>query len=149
MRCNGWWRPRPGVAWTPLVLFGVVFFWTPPHTWALGMKYREDYKRAGVPMLPVVATPQHVARQIVIYSWVMVAWTLLLLPVTSWLYGTFALLAGGWFLFYAHSLQASVRRGEKTNPMALFHRSNTYLMVVFCALALDSAIGLPTLGLPF
>jgi protoheme IX farnesyltransferase len=145
----GWAAVSGTVQWPAFVMFGVIFFWTPPHTWALGMRYREDYERAGVPMLPVVATPEHVARQIVIYSWVMVAWTLLLLPVTSWLYGSFAVLAGGWFLFYAHRLNAAVRRGDKTNPMALFHRSNTYLMVVFCALAADSAIGLPTLGLPF
>ncbi|MEU4668353.1 heme o synthase [Amycolatopsis sp. NPDC023774] len=145
----GWAAVSGTVQWPAFVMFGVIFFWTPPHTWALGMKYREDYERAGVPMLPVVATPQHVAKQIVIYSWVMVAWTLLLLPVTSWLYATFAVLAGAWFLFYAHRLQAAVRRGEETKPMSLFHRSNTYLMIVFVALAVDSAIGLPTLGLPF
>jgi protoheme IX farnesyltransferase len=145
----GWSAVTGTVQWPAFVMFGVIFFWTPPHTWALGMKYRDDYERAGVPMLPVVATAEHVAKQIVIYSWVMVAWTLLLLPVTSWLYAAFAVLAGGWFLFYAHSLNAAVRRGEETNPMALFHRSNTYLMIVFVALAADSAIGLPTLGLPF
>jgi protoheme IX farnesyltransferase len=145
----GWAAVTGTVQWPAFVMFGVIFFWTPPHTWALGMKYREDYERAGVPMLPVVATPEHVARQIVIYSWVMVAWTLLLLPVTSWLYASFAVLAGTWFLFYAHRLYRQVRRGVETKPMALFHRSNTYLMVVFCALAVDSAIGLPTLGLPF
>jgi protoheme IX farnesyltransferase len=145
----GWSAVTGTVQWPAFVMFGVIFFWTPPHTWALGMKYREDYERAGVPMLPVVATAEHVAKQIVIYSWVMVAWTLLLLPVTSWLYASFAVLAGGWFLFYAHSLNAAVRRGEETNPMALFHRSNTYLMIVFVALAADAAIGLPALGLPF
>ncbi|MER6766544.1 MULTISPECIES: heme o synthase [Amycolatopsis] len=145
----GWVAVTGTVQWPAFVMFGVIFFWTPPHTWALGMKYRDDYERAGVPMLPVVATAEHVARQIVIYSWVMVAWTLLLLPVTSWLYATFAILAGGWFLFYAHRLQAAVHRGEETKPMALFHRSNTYLMIVFVALAVDSAIGLPVLGLPF
>lgn len=145
----GWAAVTGTVQWPAFVMFGVIFFWTPPHTWALGMKYREDYERAGVPMLPVVATAQHVARQIVIYSWVMVAWTLLLLPVTSWLYATFAVVAGAWFLFYAHRLNAEVRRGVETKPMALFHRSNTYLMIVFVALAVDSAIGLPTLGLPF
>ncbi|GHH10245.1 protoheme IX farnesyltransferase [Amycolatopsis oliviviridis] len=145
----GWAAVTGTVEWPAFVMFGVIFFWTPPHTWALGMKYRDDYERAGVPMLPVVATPQHVARQIVIYSWVMVAWTLLLVPVTSWIYTTFAILAGGWFLFYAHSLNAAVRRGEETKPMSLFHRSNTYLMIVFVALAVDSAIGLPTIGLPF
>ncbi|MBB4684580.1 heme o synthase [Amycolatopsis jiangsuensis] len=145
----GWAAVTGTVQWPAFVMFGVIFFWTPPHTWALGMKYRDDYERAGVPMLPVVATAQHVARQIVVYSWVMVAWTLLLLPVTSWLYATFAVVAGAWFLFYAHRLHASVRRGVETKPMALFHRSNTYLMIVFVALAVDSAIGLPVLGLPF
>lgn len=145
----GWAAVTGTVQWPAFVMFGVIFFWTPPHTWALGMKYREDYARAGVPMLPVVASAEHVARQIVIYSWVMVGWTLLLLPVTSWLYASFAVLAGTWFLFYAHSLQRQVRRGVETKPMALFHRSNTYLMLVFVALAVDSAIGLPTLGLPF
>ncbi|GAB3492460.1 heme o synthase [Amycolatopsis cihanbeyliensis] len=145
----GWAAVENTVAWPALVMFGVIFFWTPPHTWALAMKYREDYERAGVPMLPVVATPQHVARQIVIYSWVMVGWTLLLAPATSWLYAAFAALAGAWFLFYAHRLYAAVRAGARTKPMSLFHRSNTYLMIVFCALAVDSAIGLPVLGLPF
>ncbi|HVW43095.1 MAG TPA: heme o synthase [Amycolatopsis sp.] len=145
----GWAAVTGTVQWPAFVMFGVIFFWTPPHTWALAMKYREDYERAGVPMLPVVAPPEHVARQIVIYSWVMVGWTLLLLPATSWLYASFAVLAGTWFLFYAHRLHRQVRRGVETKPMALFHRSNTYLMVVFVALAVDSAIGLPTLGLPF
>jgi protoheme IX farnesyltransferase len=145
----GWAAVTGTVQWPAFVMFGVIFFWTPPHTWALAMKYREDYERAGVPMLPVVATAEHVARQIVIYSWVMVGWTLLLLPATSWLYASFAVVAGTWFLFYAHRLYRQVRRGVETKPMALFHRSNTYLMIVFCALAVDSAIGLPKLGLPF
>jgi protoheme IX farnesyltransferase len=141
----GWAAVSGTVQWPAFVMFGVIFFWTPPHTWALAMKYREDYARAGVPMLPVVAAPDRVTRQIVIYSWVMVACSLLLAPVTSWLYAGFAFVAGAWFLFYAHSLHAAVRRGEETKPMSLFHRSNTYLMVVFCALAVDSAIGLPTI----
>jgi protoheme IX farnesyltransferase len=145
----GWAAVTGTVHWPAFDMFGVIFFWTPPHTWALAMRYREDYERAGVPMLPVVATPEHVARQILIYSWVMVGWTLLLLPATSWLYASFAVLAGAWFLFYAHRLYRQVRRGEKTKPMALFHRSNTYLMIVFCALAVDSAFGFPVLGLPF
>ncbi|MDV6013231.1 heme o synthase [Haloechinothrix sp. LS1_15] len=144
----GWAAVTGTVEWPAFVMFGVIFFWTPPHTWALAMRYREDYERAGVPMLPVVASPVHVARQIVVYSWVMVGWTLLLVPATSWIYALFAMLAGGWFLFYAHRLYAAVRDGEKTKPMALFHRSNTYLMIVFCALAVDAAIGLPALGFP-
>jgi heme o synthase len=131
------------VAWPALVMFGVIFFWTPPHFWALAMRFRDDYARAGVPMLPVVATAERVARQIVIYSWVMVAWTLLLVPVTGWIYLAAALVAGGWFLSYAHRLHASVRRGEQGNPIRLFHLSNSYLTVVFVALAVDSALGLP------
>ncbi|WP_167113544.1 heme o synthase [Amycolatopsis viridis] len=145
----GWAAVTGTVQWPAFVMFAVIFFWTPPHTWALAMKYRDDYERAGVPMLPVVATAEHVARQILIYAWVMVGWTLLLLPATSWLYAGFAVLAGAWFLFYAHRLYSAVRRGVETKPMALFHRSNTYLMILFCALAVDSAIGLPALGLPF
>lgn len=145
----GWAAVTGTLSWAAVALFGVIFFWTPPHTWALAMRYREDYERAGVPMLPVVATPKHVAKQIVVYSWVMVGWTLLLVPATSWLYTAFAVLTGAWFLFYAHRLYAAVARGEKTKPMSLFHRSNTYLMIVFVALAVDAAIGLPVIGLPF
>jgi protoheme IX farnesyltransferase len=144
----GWAAVTGGLAWPALVMFGVIFFWTPPHFWALAMRFRDDYERAGVPMLPVVATAERVARQIVVYSWVMVVWTLLLVPVTGWIYVGFALLAGAWFLTYAHRLHAAVRRGEKGNPIKLFHLSNSYLTLVFVALALDSALGLPVVGLP-
>ncbi len=65
----GWSAVTGSLAWPPVVLFAVVFFWTPPHFWALAIRYREDYARAGVPMLPVVASPQRVAREIVVYSW--------------------------------------------------------------------------------
>ena len=145
----GWSAVTGDVAWPALVMFGVIFFWTPPHFWALAMKFRDDYAAAGVPMLPVVATPQQVAKQIVIYSWVMVAWTLLLLPATGWVYAAFALLAGAWFLVFAHRLNSAVRKGEPNNPMKLFHLSNSYLTLVFVALAVDSALSLPVLGLPF
>jgi protoheme IX farnesyltransferase len=134
------------VAWPALVMFGVVFFWTPPHFWALAMKFKDDYARAGVPMLPVIATQERVSRQIIVYSWVMVAWTLLLVPATGWVYATFTVLFGGWFLIAAHRLHSGVKRGAKTNPMTLFHVSNTYLMLVFVALAVDSALHLPVLG---
>ena len=140
---------HPATGWPALVMFGVIFFWTPPHFWALAMKFRDDYARAGVPMLPVVTTPQRVARQIVIYSWVMVGWTLLLVPATGWVYTAFALLAGLWFLAVAHKLYSEVRKGEPAKPMKLFHLSNTYLTLVFVALAVDSALGLPVFGLPF
>lgn len=145
----GWSAVTGEVAWPALVMFGVIFFWTPPHFWALAMKFRDDYAAAGVPMLPVVATPQHVAKQIVVYTWVMVAWTLLLIPATGWVFAAFSTLAGLWFLVFAHRLNAAVRRGEAGNPMKLFHLSNTYLTLVFVALAVDSALGLPVTGWPF
>jgi protoheme IX farnesyltransferase len=138
----GWAAVTGTVSWPALVMFGVIFFWTPPHFWALAMRFRDDYARAGVPMLPVVATAERVSRQIVIYSWVMVLWTLLLIPVTGWIYVAFAVIAGMWFLAYAHRLHSATRRGEAGNPMRLFHLSNSYLTLVFVALAVDSALGL-------
>jgi protoheme IX farnesyltransferase len=145
----GWSAVTGSIAWPALVMFGVIFFWTPPHFWALAMKFRDDYAKAGVPMLPVVTTADRVVRQIVVYSWVMVVWTLLLVPATGWVYTGFALVSGAWFLIVAHRLYAAVKRGEPGKPMKLFHMSNTYLTMVFVALAVDSALGLPVLGWPF
>ena len=79
----GWAAVTGTVQWPALVMFAIIFFWTPPHFWALAMRYRDDYAAAGVPMLPVVATPEQVSRRIVAYAWVMAAVTLLLLPVTD------------------------------------------------------------------
>ncbi|MFB9903810.1 heme o synthase [Allokutzneria oryzae] len=145
----GWAAVTGTVEWPAFVMFGVIFFWTPPHTWALAMKFSDDYKAAGVPMLPAVAEPAYVTRQIVIFTWLMVGWSLLLVPAAGWLYLASALVAGVWFAVLTHRLHGQVRRGEKANPMRLFHMSNTYLMLVFVALAVDSAIGLPVLGWPF
>lgn len=145
----GWSAVTGTVAWPALVMFGVIFFWTPPHTWALAMKFKDDYARAGVPMLPVVATAQQVTRQIVIYSWITVVCTLALAPVTSWIYVTVAALSGVWFAVFAHKLHNVVRRGGSTNTMKFFHMSNLYLMLVFCGLAVDAVVGLPQLGWPF
>ena len=144
----GWAGVTGRVDWPALVMFGIVFFWTPPHTWALAMKYKADYERAGVPMLPVVADPTYVSRQILAYSWLMVLWTLLLVPAAGWLYAAFAVLSGAWFLWLAHRLHTATKRGEPSKPMRLFHMSNTYLMIVCVALAVDSALGLPVLGWP-
>ncbi|HEY7592378.1 MAG TPA: heme o synthase [Actinophytocola sp.] len=145
----GWSAVTGSIEWPALVMFGVIFFWTPPHFWALAMKFRDDYAKAGVPMLPVVTTADRVVRQIVVYSWVMVVWTMLLVPATGLVYAGFALISGAWFLVVAHRLYAAVRRGEPGKPMKLFHMSNTYLTLVFVALAVDSALGLPVLGWPF
>jgi len=132
------------IQWPALVMFGIIFFWTPPHTWALAMRYKDDYKAAGVPMLPTVATERQVTRQILIYTWLTVLTTLALALVTGWLYASVALLAGAWFLVMAHQLYSGVKRGEPVKPLRLFLQSNNYLAVVFCALAVDSALALPT-----
>ena len=91
----GWTAVTNELAWTPVVLFLVVFFWTPPHFWALAMRYRDDYAAAGVPMLPSVATSREVAQQIVTYSWVMVLTSIALWPiaVTGWFYPGVAIIA--------------------------------------------------------
>ena len=90
----GWSAITGDIGWPAWVFFGVIFFWTPPHTWALAMRYREDYAAAGVPMLPVVAPERVVVRQIVIYSWAMVACSMLLIPASSWIYAAVAVPAG-------------------------------------------------------
>jgi protoheme IX farnesyltransferase len=133
------------IGWQALAMFAIIFFWTPPHTWALAMRYKEDYKAAGVPMLPAVATERQVTRQILFYTWLTVAATLVLALAAGWLYTVVVVLAGVWFLAMAHQLYAGVRRGEAVKPLRLFLQSNNYLAVVFCALALDSALALPTL----
>lgn len=142
----GWAAVSGTVDWPAVVMFGVVFLWTPPHFWSLAMKYRDDYERAGVPMLPVVATPRQVSARILAYSWATVACTLLLIPVTSWIYVGSAILVGAAFLIMAQRLHAAVRRGDDVNPMKLFHLSNSYLTVLFVALAVDAAVGLPVLS---
>ncbi|MFE2037344.1 heme o synthase [Streptomyces scopuliridis] len=138
----GWSSVTNSVSWAAVILFLVMFFWTPPHYWPLSMKVRDDYARAGVPMLPVVATNQVVARQIVLYSWVMVAVSLLLTPLgyTGWFYTTVALVSGGYWLWEAHGLQSRAKAGEtgaKLKEMRLFHWSITYVSLLFVAVAVD------------
>ncbi len=145
----GWSAVTGDIGWPAWVFFGVIFFWTPPHTWALAMRYREDYAAAGVPMLPVVATERVVVRQIVIYSWAMVACSMLLVPASSWIYAAVAAPVGLWFLAMAHLLHTRVLRGAAAKPMTLFHLSNLYLTAVSVAWAVDSVVGLPVIGWPW
>lgn len=138
----GWSAVKNEVSWAAIILFLVIFFWTPPHYWPLSMKVKDDYARAGVPMLPVVAGNKVVARQIVLYSWVMVAVSLLLTPLgyTGWFYTTVALVAGGWWLWEAHALNARAKSGvtgAKLKEMRLFHWSITYVSLLFVAVAVD------------
>jgi len=127
------------------VLFLVVFFWTPPHTWALAFRYREDYQAAEVPMLPVVMDAVGVCRRILAYSVATVATTMLLWPVahTGWLYPVVAAVSGAVFLREAWLLLARAKAGKRDaelKAMRLFHWSNSYLAIVFLAVALDPLI---------
>ena len=138
----GWTAVTNELAWPPVVLFLVVFLWTPPHTWALAMRYREDYARVDVPMLPVVKDAEGVARQIVAYTWAMVAMSLALWPVagTGLLYPVVAALLGAAFLVEAHLMWQRARHSDDltvVRPMRLFHSSNMYLSLLFVAVALD------------
>jgi len=140
----GWTAVTGQLAWAPVVLFLVVFFWTPPHFWALAIRYREDYAAAEVPMLPVRATARKVARQIVVYAYLMVASSIALWPVahTGWCYPVVAAGLGVAFLIESHRLLAratapGVDDVVGLRPMRLFHWSNTYLTLLFVAVALD------------
>jgi heme o synthase len=138
----GWSSVTNEVSWAAVILFLVMFFWTPPHYWPLSMKVREDYARVGVPMLPVVATNSAVARQIVLYSWVMVVVSLLLWPLgyVGWFYTSVAFASGGWWLWEAHALLARAKSGAtgaKLKEMRLFHWSITYVSLLFVAVAID------------
>ncbi|MCW2601063.1 MAG: protoheme farnesyltransferase [Frankiales bacterium] len=137
----GWSAVTNSVSWAAAVLFAVIFFWTPPHFWALAMKFKDDYARVHVPMLPVVASPQTVARRMVGYSWAMVATSALLaFDGTGFVYAISAFVLGAVFLREAHVLERQVRRGAAFNPMRLFHWSITYLALLFLAVALDQLI---------
>ncbi len=137
----GWAAVRGTIAIPAILLFLVIFLWTPPHFWALAMKFKDDYARANVPMLPVVAAPALVTRKIVTYSYLMVAATLALAPYAGWLYTAAAAGLGGWFLVEAHRLHAQVRAdGEKPFPMRLFHLSIAYLTLLFAAVAVCAVL---------
>jgi len=130
------------LTWTPVVLFLIIFFWTPPHYWPLAMKFKDDYAAAGVPMLPVVATSAVVVRSIVVYTYIMVAMSLVLIPVApmGWVYGIGAALLGAMFITQAYKLQRRVRQDTPDvtgAAMRLFHGSISYLALLFLLIAID------------
>jgi heme o synthase len=138
----GWTAVTGRLAIAPFALFGVVFFWTPPHTWALAMRYREDYAEAGVPMLPVVAGERQVATRILWYAWLTIGCSLLVWPAgrTGLLYVGAAAVLGVLFLREAYRLSGRVQAGETgvaLRPMRLFHWSNAYLALLFLAVAVS------------
>jgi len=136
----GWAAVTQSLTWTPVVLFMIIFLWTPPHYWPLSMKFKDEYAAADVPMLPVVATTRHVAVEMVAYAVAMVVATLVLVPLASmtWVYAIIALVAGVWFTAGCVKLfRRSAQGDENLRVMRLFHDSITYLTVVFAAILVD------------
>lgn len=138
----GWSAVTGSLDWPALILFLVVFFWTPPHYWPLSMRFKDDYANAGVPMLPVVAADTAVGRQVVIYSWVTVITSLALIPIApmGWLYAVTAVIAGAIFIIEAHRLLSRAKQGisgPALGAMRLFHFSISYLTLLFLGVAVD------------
>lgn len=136
----GWSAVTGTISLAPIVLFLVVFFWTPPHYWPLSLRYKDDYARAGVPMLPVEESAITVAKQIIWYSWAMVFVSLALVPAGEMglFYSVLAVGLGGAFLFEAYGLRTRVKAdANDLKPMRLFHWSITYLSLLFLAVGID------------
>jgi heme o synthase len=137
----GWAAITGGLSARAWLLFAIVFLWQPPHFYALAIKFKADYARAGIPMLPVVRSMRRVALEIVAYAWAMLAASLALWPFgMTPVYGVAAAVLGGLFVKEAHALAGRVRRGEPVKPMRLFHWSTTYLTVLFLAVAIDALL---------
>jgi heme o synthase len=126
-----------------LVLFAVVFYWTPPHFWALALRYRGDYAAANVPMLPVVRGQVETARQILVYSVVLVAVSLTLLPAAGMgvIYLVAAAVLGVLFLRHALRLRRDAEDGRAA--IGLFRYSISYLTLLFAAVAADALFRFP------
>jgi len=141
----GWVAVTGSVDALPLVLFAIIFLWTPPHFWALSLFAHADYQRAGVPMLPVVAGARETRRRVVIYTWLLVPLTLLPVAMgfSGWLYAAAALLLGANFLRHAHAVwrEAQDGAGVSLNGDAAakrcFRFSISYLFLLFGALVVD------------
>ncbi len=135
----GWSAVTNSLDWAPVVLFAVIFYWTPPHFWALAIRYREDYARVDVPMLPVVASLRTTATRILGYTLLLWALTLLFAPVAGMgdLYVGAALVLGAVFVLYAVRL---LRDRTPQAAMRVFTWSITYITLLFGAMAADQLI---------
>jgi len=132
----GWAAVRDSLDWAPVVLFAAVFFWTPPHFWALAIRHADEYRAAGVPMLPAVETLERTVRQMVLYTVVLVGITILMLPLSElgWIYGIAAAVLGA--LFLAGTVDLG-RRPTAARSMRLFGFSITYVSLLFLAITVD------------
>ena len=138
----GWAAVTGSLDWPAVVVFGVVFCWQMPHFWALAMRFKADYARADVPMLPVVTSELSVGRQSAVWAWLTVAVSLLLWPVGEGHgiglgYTIAAAALGAWFIAEAHRLLRRIKRGGETKPMQLFHVSISYLALLSVAIVVD------------
>ncbi|MGH8912715.1 MAG: heme o synthase [Acidimicrobiia bacterium] len=133
----GWAAVRGDVGLAAWILFAIVFYWTPPHFWALALRYESDYAAAGVPMLPVVKGVEATTRSMLVYSGTMVLISLMLVPVAGmgWIYLMAAIGTGGWFL--AETIRV---RLDPSRAMKLFTASTVYLSLVFAAVVVDVLI---------
>jgi heme o synthase len=137
----GWAAVTGSISPMGWALFAVVFFWQMPHFYALAIKYKDDYARAGIPMLPVVRSATRVNREIMLFTALTVAASLAAWPLgLGPIYGGTATVLGGLFLLEAFRLVGRSRRGEPLKPMRLFHWSVTYLTIVFIAVAVDALV---------
>jgi len=137
----GWAAVTNSLGWTPVLLFLVIFIWTPPHFWALAVRYRDDYQAANVPVMPVVASLRRTTLEILIYTVIMWALTLLIGPSAhlGWIYAVSATVLGAMFTFYALRLYRHARadKADVAEAMRLFHFSITYLSALFILMAVD------------
>ena len=133
----GWAAVTDDLSVAPWVMFAIIFYWTPPHFWALSLKYEEDYRAAGVPMLSVIAGDEVTFRQIFWYSIVTVGVSLMLIPVASlgWIYAVVTIALSGWLIIAAFRL-----RSDRTRAMGFFGFTNLYLAGVFLAMAIDRLV---------
>ena len=135
----GWLAAGGGLTIEPLILFAIIFIWTPPHFWALALVKNEDYTKAGIPMMPVVAGARSTINQILAYSLVLAPFAVLpaVLGMASMVYGVVAAGLGAGFVFYAIHLK---REASDANAMALFKYSILYLFLIFLALGIDALL---------
>ena len=140
----GWAAVTNEISLSAIVLFLIIFLWTPPHYWPLSIRYQDDYRNANVPMLPVVSKSEVVTGQIVLYSWAYFASTLLLIPVANMgvIYSAVAVTSGIWFMLESYKLARATKNGQEANPMRLFHGSISHLTLIFLAIAIDPLINL-------
>jgi len=140
----GWSAVTGNLALEPWILFLLVFVWTPAHYWPLSLRYASDYAAADVPMLSVLRPKVAVGLQVILYAWATVVASLILIPAGEMgvVYTAVSVLVGAWFLYEAHTLYNKTVDGVEYSPMRVFHASNTYLTLLFVAVAFDPLVAL-------